>query len=218
MENVSQIVNMLKMHSIFSSITTERIEMISCDKRCFISSSKEGDDIIKVGSSPALGLIIEGNVLVYRKGAGLPVLLQRLTEGKLFGASTLFSDSSEYQTELKAGSESKVFFIPSEIISELIISEPSFALDYVAFLSGKIRFLNERLSELSAPSALQKLASYLLKDEGRIALSRVQLASALGIGRASLYRALDELTDKGYISSDGKNVTVIDREGLMSLI
>ena len=71
---------------------------------------------------------------------------------------------------------------------------------------------------LRSPSALQKLASYLLKDEGRIALSRVQLASALGIGRASLYRALDELTDKGYISSDGKNVTVIDREGLMSLI
>jgi CRP-like cAMP-binding protein len=98
------------------------------------------------------------------------------------------------------------------------VGEPSFALDYVAFLSGKIRFLNERLSELSAPSALQKLSSYLLKDDGRIALSKVQLASALGIGRASLYRALDDLTEKGYISSDGKSVTVIDREGLMSLI
>ena len=141
-----------------------------------------------------------------------------LTAGKLFGASTLFSDSSEYLTELKAGSDCKVFFMPSEIISELIVGEPSFALDYVAFLSGKIRFLNERLSELSAPSALQKLSSYLLKDDGRIALSKVQLASALGIGRASLYRALDDLTEKGYISSDGKSVTVIDREGLMSLI
>lgn len=219
MENVSQIVNLLKMHSIFSSLSSKKIETISCDDRCFISSSKDGDDIIKVGSSSsALGLILEGNVLVYRKGGGLPVLLQRLTAGKLFGASTLFSDSSEYLTELKAGSDCKVFFMPSEIISELIVGEPSFALDYVAFLSGKIRFLNERLSELSAPSALQKLSSYLLKDDGRIALSKVQLASALGIGRASLYRALDDLTEKGYISSDGKSVTVIDREGLMSLI
>jgi CRP-like cAMP-binding protein len=219
MEHKSQIINMLKEHSIFSSLDYKSIEKISSDPRCFIKLSKEGDDIIdNCASSPALGLILEGTVLVYRKGGGLPVLLQRLTEGKLFGVSTLFCDSSEYLTELKAGSSCKVFFLPCSIITELITSTPSFAIDYIKFLSGKIRFLNGRLSELSAPSALQKLASFLIKGEGKLALSKVQLASALGIGRASLYRAIDELIEKGYISSDGKQITVKNREGLISLI
>lgn len=219
MNNGSKITQMLKGHSIFSSLSLEKIDNIGCDPRCFIVSSKQGDDIIGSSKScSALGLILYGTVLVYRKGCGQPVLLQRLSEGKLFGASTLFSDSAEYITELKAGTDCMVFFIPYEIVKELITSEPSFAINYVTFLSGKIRFLNERMNELSAPSILQKLASFLLREEGNIAVSKVQLASALGIGRASLYRALDELTAKGFITSDGKRVIIRDREGLISLI
>lgn len=215
----SQISDMLKAHSIFSSLDEKIILKICRDPRCIISFSKDGEDVIKSSEhSHALGLILDGTVLVYRKGGGNPILLQRLTKGKLFGVSTLFSPSDEYLTELKAGTDCTVFFMPFELIRELIVKAPSFALDYVSFLSGKIRFLNERLSELSAPSATQKLASYLIKGSDRIAVSKVQLASALGIGRASLYRSLDELSEMGLISSDGKNINVIDREGLISLI
>ena len=219
MGNETKIADMLSNHSIFSSLSKDKICTICDDPRCSIVSSVQGKNIINSSSqSSALGLILEGTVLVYRKGNGTPVLLQSLSEGKLFGASTLFSDSTDYLTELKAGSNCSVFFIPSEIVTELIMSEPSFAIDYVTFLSGKIRFLNERLNELSAPSTLQKLASFLLRGDERITVSKVQLASVLGIGRASLYRALDELVERAYISTDEKAVTIIDRNGLISLI
>lgn len=215
----SQISDMLKEHSIFSSIDDKIIKKISRDSRCILSFSKVGEDVIKGNEhSHALGLILEGTVLVYRKGGGNPILLQRLNKGKLFGASTLFSPSGDYLTELKAGSDCTVYFLPFELVRELIVESPSFALNYISFLSGRIRFLNERLSELSAPTATQKLASYLIKGNDRIAVSKVQLASALGIGRASLYRSLDELSEMGLIASDGKNINVIDREGLISLI
>ena len=74
------------------------------------------------------------------------------------------------------------------------------------------------MSELSAPSVTQKLAAFLLREENGIAQTKVKLASALGVGRASLYRALDELTESGLISVDGKSVTVIDSEGLSNII
>lgn len=215
----SYVSQLLTANPIFSSLSKETADRLSSDPRCFLVSAKCGHNVLSDESiPPALGLILSGTVLVYRKGGGLPILLQRLEEGKLFGSSTLFSDNCDYVTELKAECDCSIFFIPTVIVRELINASPQFSLDYISFLSGRIRFLNERISELSAPSTVQKLAAFLLKGNESIAPSKVQLASALGIGRASLYRALDELCEKGLIRLDGKTVEITDRDGLSKLI
>ena len=211
-----EITALLKKHPIFGSLEDKRLSEIASDVRCKTFTSFTGEEI----SSNGLGLfmIISGSVLVFRKGNGLPVLLQRLEKGKVFGAASLFSEETEDVTILRAEGDASTFFLPIGLITELICENSDFALSYVTFLSEKIRFLNKRMSELSAPSVTQKLAAFLLRKENGIAQTKVKLASALGIGRASLYRALDELEETGLISVDGKNVTVIDPEGLSAII
>ena len=211
-----EITALLKKHPIFGSLEDKRLSEIASDVRCKTFTSFNGEEI----SSNGLGLfmIISGSVLVFRKGNGLPVLLQRLEKGKVFGAASLFSEETEDVTILRAEGDASTFFLPIGLITELICENSDFALSYVTFLSEKIRFLNKRMSELSAPSVTQKLAAFLLRKENGIAQTKVKLASALGIGRASLYRALDELKETGLISVDGKNVTVIDPEGLSAII
>jgi CRP-like cAMP-binding protein len=211
-----EITALLKKHPIFGSLEDKRLSEIASDVRCKTFTSFNGEEI----SSNGLGLfmIISGSVLVFRKGNGLPVLLQRLEKGKVFGAASLFSEETEDVTILRAEGDASTFFLPIGLITELICENSDFALSYVTFLSEKIRFLNKRMSELSAPSVTQKLAAFLLRKENGIAQTKVKLASALGIGRASLYRALDELEETGLISVDGKNVTVIDPEGLSAII
>lgn len=211
-----EITALLKKHPIFGSLEDKRLSEIASDVRCKTFTSFNGEEI----SSNGLGLfmIISGSVLVFRKGNGLPVLLQRLEKGKVFGAASLFSEETEDVTILRAEGDASTFFLPIALITELICENSDFALSYVTFLSEKIRFLNKRMSELSAPSVTQKLAAFLLRKENGIAQTKVKLASALGIGRASLYRALDELEETGLISVDGKNVTVIDPEGLSAII
>lgn len=211
-----EITALLKRHPIFGSLEDKRLSEIASDVRCKTFTSFNGEEI----SSNGLGLfmIISGSVLVFRKGNGLPVLLQRLEKGKVFGAASLFSEETEDVTILRAEGDASTFFLPIGLITELICENSDFALSYVTFLSEKIRFLNKRMSELSAPSVTQKLAAFLLRKENGIAQTKVKLASALGIGRASLYRALDELKETGLISVDGKNVTVIDPEGLSAII
>ncbi len=216
MLNKSEAICLLKAHSIFSSLPESTLEALLSDSRCKHISAKAGDEILL--ENTGLSLIVSGSLQVYRRGNGLPVLLQRLQKGKVFGAATLFSDESGQLTELRAETESEIFFMPSCLVKELVESESSFALAYISFLSGKIRFLNKRISELSAPSTTQKLAQFLLREKNDIAKTKVELASALGIGRASLYRALDELSETGLISVNGKSVTVTDREGLTKLI
>ncbi len=216
MLNKGETALLLGAHPIFASLSGDGISSLISDPRCKIIEAKSGSELALCDCG--LGLILSGSLLVFRRGNGLPVLLQRLGKGKMFGAASLFASDNTQVTELRAESDVTVFFIPDFIIRELIEGYGAFALAYVTFLSGKIRFLNKRISELSAPSTTQKVAMFLLREDDNIAPTRVKLASALGIGRASLYRALDELSEKGLIAVDGKTVTVIDREGLMSLI
>ncbi len=211
-----EITNLIKKHPVFSLLSDDKLSALVLDNRCAVFSVLDGDKVSANGLG--LFLIISGKLLVYRKGNGPPVLLQRLGYGKLFGAASLFCDENEDVTELRAEGNAAAFFIPIELIRELIRNDSAFALSYITFLSGKIRFLNRRMSELSAPSVTQKLAAFLLREENCIAQTKVKLASALGIGRASLYRALDELAGMGLISLDGRGVTVIDRNGLSDII
>lgn len=219
MLNIEKTVRMLISHPIFASLQEEKVEAIASDQRCSYVTAASGQSVTESDNFvPALCLILSGTVLVYRKGGGLPVLLQKLGEGKLFGAASLFSGEGGYVTEIRAGSDCTVFSIPCQLIDELIRTEPSFAISYITFLSEKIRFLNKRLSELSAPTIEQKLAIFLLRNDGAVAPNRSQFASVLGIGRASLYRVLDELRDKGLIGIYGKDIVISDRNGLMKLI
>ncbi len=211
-----EITVLLKKHPIFGSLDDKKLAKIISDKRCKTDSAVDGEEISANGLG--LFLITSGSVLVFRKGTGLPVLLQRLEKGKVFGAASLFGNENEDVTILRAEGDASVFFLPIELISELVREDSAFAMSYIAFLSGKIRFLNRRMSELSAPSVTQKLAAFLLREENGIAQTKVKLASALGVSRASLYRALDELTELGLISVEGKSVTVIDPEGLSAII
>lgn len=216
MTDYGEITALLCKHPIFRSLSDSKLSDIVSDMRCKKASASDGEEISANGLG--LFLILSGSVLVFRKGNGLPVLLQRLEKGKVFGAASLFGGENEAVTILRAEGDATAFFMPIGLIEELIRENSVFALSYITFLSGKIRFLNKRMSELSAPSVTQKLAAYLMREENGIAQTKVKLASALGIGRASLYRALDELTELGLISVNGRSVTVIDPEGLSSII
>ena len=123
-----------------------------------------------------------------------------------------------YVTEITAEKDSVIFFVPSEVLGSLITENGEFALSYIGFLTDRIRFLNRRISELSAGGAERKLAKYLLERDSDKPVSMTELASFLGIGRASLYRIIDGFTGNGFIEKNGRTIAVLDRDALCRLI
>lgn len=134
------------------------------------------------------------------------MLLSYFTRGSVFGAAALFGDNKEYISRIQAVSDCTVQFIEQERLAEIFKLDEQVAVNYISFLSSKIRFLNGKLSVMMQEGAQGKLYAYLYKlgDEGYSG-KMTQLAKNLCIGRTSLYRSLENLEQNNLIvRKDGK--------------
>ncbi len=166
----------------------------------------------EIRAGRGIGLIVCGNVLVMRADMSDKVLLNRLGPGDLFGMANLYGSENQC-TAVVADGDTEFLFLPEEECRRLVRENPRFAEEYIALLSDKIRFLNRRISDFSAPDVESKVARALLS--GRyISKTMTGLSRQLGIGRASLYRVLDLFEAEGLIQKNGRAVTVIDGEKL----
>lgn len=160
--------------------------------------------------SRQLGILLSGRMLV-TKGA---LTVSELAEGDVFGAAALYGGGTRYAATLTARTECVVLFLTEEAVRTLIDRSPVIRENYIRYLTGRILFLSAKVDALSAGSGGDRLARYLLSnadDDGILTVrSMTELASRLGMGRASLYRELDKLTARGAITRRGKTVILSD--------
>ena len=161
-----------------------------------------------------LGVVLRGRVQVRRES----LLMSTLSAGDVFGAAALFTGGGDYPTTLTALTRCEALLIPEESVRRLLRESGPFAEAYAVYLSGRIRFLSQRLETVSTPSAEGKLARYLLDSGGdSLTLPAAALCQRLGVGRATLYRAFEALESAGAIAREGKTIRVLRREALENL-
>lgn len=159
----------------------------------------------------AIGLILHGSVTVRSSGeSSHSVVINRLHAGEIFGVAALFdSESDMYVTEIIADGNTVVQFIPQKLVSQLLGEFPTIAEQYIRFLSGRIRFLNHKLTTLTVGNAENRLYHYLLAHQDaqgiiRLPCTMTELANTLNMGRSSLYRSLDTLIEEGILIKEDK--------------
>lgn len=174
--------------------------------------AEKGDAVYAPGSfRRCLGVVLRGRLQVRRES----LLMSTLSTGDVFGAAALFTDGGDYPITLTALTRCEALLIPEESVRRLLRECGPFAEDYAAYLSGRIRFLSQRLEAVSNPSAGGKLARYLLTAGGdSLTLPAAALCRRLGVGRATLYRAFEALEGAGAISRQGKTIRILRREAL----
>lgn len=165
--------------------------------------------------------VYDGNAAVISAKSNGTVL-RNLTRNDTFGAASVFSTDELYNTSVIALTDCSLLFIEREICEELVTNYPECAKNLIEFLSGRIAFLNRKITAFSAGNAEEKTAIWILSlptsdDGSKVIESYSEGARSLCLGRASLYRALDALEDKGYIKRNSKSITVIDEKALSAL-
>ena len=172
---------------------------------------KKGEELYKNG---ALGILDKGSGRVLRFGAmGEKVTMRSLSGGDVFGAASLFGHWEEGMSSIVAGSDSVVYYLTEKALKELIEKMPKIAFNYIEFLAGRIRFLNNKVDTFSAKGAEKKLLEYFVSiadenGEVKLLFSMAELSRRLKIGRTSLYRAFRTLTEQKQIQKD-KNIIKI---------
>ena len=220
MENKS-ICDLLRTLFLFKNLSYERITTLASSVAPELKRFFPGETIYSPSEfKTRIGFVVNGSCIVERqRGDGVSIPLNKLAPGDAFGVLSVFSDKDEFPTFIKAKKESDILFFDKNDVLYLIKNEPEIAVNLVYFLGNRIAFLNDKLSTFSADNTEQKVVKFLLYEARKrgsqsFNFNCKKTAEALNIGRASLYRAIDSLTENGIVKLENKIINITDLEGL----
>lgn len=168
-------------------------------------------EIYKVGT---IGILIDGEATVKRlNDTGNKTTIRTCRSGDVFGSASVFGEWKEGMSSVITTKNCEVIYVSENIFCELLKKYPQISLNYITFLSDRIRFLNRKLDAFTAKSTEEKLYEFLLSlvdCDGNVKLEFgiAELARRMKVGRTSIYRDISSLETKGLISRDGHNFKI----------
>ncbi|MBQ6714726.1 MAG: Crp/Fnr family transcriptional regulator [Clostridia bacterium] len=175
-----------------------------------VFSAKKGDELYKNGH---IGFLLEGTAAIKRCVEDKEITMRTLKSGDIFGSASLFGDWREDLSKTIAESRSKVGYISEENFKNLLSEIPQISINYIGYLTERIRFLNRKIDAFTAGNAESKIFESLQNMpsvDGVVTLEfgMAEFARRLKIGRTSLYRGLEVLENEGLIERDGHKFTL----------
>jgi len=177
-----------------------------------VKKFNKGDELYRSG---LLGIILNGNASVKRlNDMGDSITIRSISSGELFGSASVFGEWKDGMSSITANSFCEVLYISQEMFCEILKAYPQISINYIEFLSGRIRFLNRKLDAFAAKTTEERLYEFLLSQsngDGTVILDfgMAELARRLNVGRTSVYRDIDALESKGLITRDGHNFKIL---------
>ena len=206
-------------NALFRGTDHASVERILRAHDCGVKEFEAGEIIFSPDhKEKTVGILLDGKAVVNTPDPSKKTLLRFLGVNEPFGIAGLFSDSP-YVSVIRAHEPSRVFLLRESAVKALLESDTAFLYQYLEFLSGRIRYLNLKIGYLTAGCAERRLALYLYslgKKEFRLSASISALSDLLNLGRASLYRAFERLTEDGFLQKNGRNFILLDPEAMLN--
>ena len=170
-------------------------------------------------------VVISGRVKIFKLSPeGKEQILHIFGAGEPIGEAAVFA-GEKFPAYAEALEESRILFFPRPAFVDLIQKNPSVALNMLAVLSKRLRKFAGLVEDLSLKEVPGRLGAYLLllseQKKGAIEfnldVSKNQLASLLGTIPETLSRILARMEKEELIKSEGKRITLLDRNGLEEL-
>jgi len=164
-----------------------------------------------------IGIVLDGALLVKKESGQAKMIMSVLQTGSIFGAASLFSTADDkYAVSIAATKPTTVYLIDETTFREMMKSNFVIAENYVRYLTGRVRFLSQRLDTFVQPTIEDKLLLFL-QDHAKdgtcqFPFGMQALADCLCISRATLYRAIDALQADGKLIREHKRFILISGE------
>lgn len=186
---------------------------------------RKGQVLVAVGL-PAndVYLVIEGCVSVSLISAqGRETVLRAIGPGEMFGELAAI-DGEPRSADVVAAENSTLLVIPGAAFVDLIGREPVLSLWLARYLAQQVRYLTNRIYELSTMGVGPRLQAELLRLAGEpdvmgaATITRVptqaELAARIGTNRETVTREFSLLIREGLVVREGRRIVVPSVERL----
>ena len=205
---------------LFRGIPIDGISDLLADITPRFETYKKGETVFsREVNLGAIGFVRSGecDVLRLRSRDAMPLNTLRPTDS--FGVLSLFGEIDAYPTQIVSQSTTSIVFFDKSDIVKLTNRSKRILENLLRFLADRILFLNHKVAILGSTTVTEKLSKHLLflmreHKEREFNLNLARLSDQLSCGRASLYRAIDELCTLGYIHYDNKKIKILSPDGL----
>ncbi len=219
----SSTLEMLKALPLFKGADEIMLKQAIEDESFCCKIFRSGETIYSPDESEKRIIILKSGLAnVYSADTSRSLLLRTLEPLKTVGVANLFSNE-KYVSRIIADKKCETVEITARNFGKLLEKDSVMLYNYISFLSDKICLLNKKIVYLTAGSAERRLAvfidahsSEIRSDSFALPIPMNSLAEMLNLGRASLYRAADKLEADGCIKREGKQITIVNKELMLS--
>ena len=190
---------------------------------------KKGETIFEEGDSLNGIYCIKDGVCKLSKLSdnGKDQVLKLVKKGELLGQRSLISEESTNLSAI-AIEDMQVCFVPKQEILQFFNENNQFSLNMMKSVCGDLKDADDNMVNLAQKTVKQRLAEILLKletdfginDDGslKIQLSREEIAGMIGTATESCIRLLSEFNKEGWITLQGKKITITNKKEMQRLI
>ena len=217
----------LKRTSLFAAL--DDAELSSLAARCAVRSYSGGEILFSEGE-PCKGLyiVVSGRIRIFKTAVnGREQVLSVEGPGASVAELPVF-DGGSYPASGAALERSDALFVSRADLRAICLEKPEVSLKLLQVVGARLRRLVGIIEELSFTTVRHRLIAWLLRQarvEGQpssrgilltMKASQQELASEIGTVRELVSRNLARLQAQGFIEMNGREIVILDREGLES--
>lgn len=210
---------------VFKGVTPEDIKIILDSTPFRIRNYQAGSMISQSGEQVnSLMVVMSGTA----KGemvdfAGRVIKIEDIPAPGALASAFVFGNRNKFPVNVIAVTDVELLSIEKPDFLKVLMTNDILLINFLDMISNRSQFLSEKIKFLSFKSVKGKLAHFILQKAGKdstsvvLGMTQNELADFFGVARPSVARGLGDLASVGYIEVRGKNILVLDKEGLSDL-
>ena len=204
----------LRKTTLFSGMDEADIDMVASQTvtRQFPKNTvivSQGDD------TDSFYVIVQGKVDVFlHNDKGKEIIINTLGECESFGELAPLG-SIPRQASIITTEDSTFGIISRQVFIDTLLIKPAISMRMIDLLISRIQDLTEEVSSLALEDVYNRVVRVLYKHADEVGeklvtekLTQQDIASRVGATREMVHRILKELKTGGYISIEGKHITI----------
>lgn len=183
---------------------------------------KRGDHIYSQGEAPKGIYFVKSGLVgltMISSKSGKEYLLRFFRQGQFFGHRSMFSNEGYYGNAV-ALEMTSIKFVPKEAVLSGIEKNKSLLKDVVFVLSKELRRCETQHVMILENEIVVRVAQSLiyLKDlHPDHSWTRQEIANFCASTVSTVIKALTYLEESGYISQEGRSISILDKNSLIAL-